>query len=476
MRIIFRGVRLVAVLAILLGFQNRPILAQSSGTPPPDIAKCTKADLSIHFGFFRGPQESFNLSVLGQNVSGRACTFDGFIFYPSVVPPYDSPPRDPAKGAAWPECKDCKYDQRNGEYFDSHPLVPPGSVVSKVFRWKTVPSPGPVGCLDGQWISAPSYLLVTPSFLKNICSDIAVVSVDVFPMPSPEGSTPGAASGLLQASAPKSTFNDREMFSLRVSDERLDEYKNLFVWHRNPDGETRIDEVTARPTDGTGDNGILDGKHEPMREFEVDSGAGYRWMGAGEHELQVLSQIGPFSDDHLHFAVSNVLHIQVIDAKAGQRNWVRLNGLGVSLTLDKPTYQVGEDIPLHLAIANFDAKAPVFSWDPDGDPCIAVGVEVLDANGHPLGEADRVRSGPGCFGHGWGPKPFENGRIVALERHLKSEGWLPNRPGTYTIVFSWCTTTGSVEENAGGWTAHLNSYASPEARATFQIVAKDQAE
>jgi hypothetical protein len=476
MRIIVRGVWLVAVFAILIGIPTRMLLAQNNGATSPEIANCTKADLAIHFGFFRGPQDSLNLSVLGQNVSGRACLFDGYIFYPSVVPPYDSPPRDPAKGAAWPECKDCKYDQRNGEYFDSHPLVPPGAVVRKVFRWKTVPSPGPVGCLDAQWISAPSYLLVTPSFLKNICSDIAVVSVDVFPMPGPEGSTPGAASGLLQVSAPKSTFNDREIFSLRVSGDRHDEYRHLFVWHRNPDGETRMDEVTAKAATGTANNEFLDGKPEAMREFEVNSGAGYRWMGPGEHELQVLSQIAPFSDDHLHFAASNVLHIQVIDAKAAQRNWVRLNGLGVSLTLDKPTYQVGEDIPLHLAIANFDAKTPVFSWDPDGDPCFAVGVEVLDANGHPLGEADRVRSGPVCFGHGWGPRPFENGKIVALEWHLESEGWLPNRPGIYTIVITWCTTTGSVEENAGGWTAHLNSYPSPEARAIVRIVPKDRPE
>jgi hypothetical protein len=68
--------------------------------------------------------------------------------------------------------------------------------------------------------------------------------------------------------------------------------------------------------------------------------------------------------------------------------------------------------------------------------------------------------------------PFPKGKVVALEKDLKSEGWLPNHPGTYTIVFTWCTSTGTVDQTLAGWTAHLSPYATVEARATIHIVAE----
>jgi hypothetical protein len=41
-----------------------------------------------------------------------------------------------------------------------------------------------------------------------------------------------------------------------------------------------------------------------------------------------------------------------------------------------------------------------------------------------------------CMGHGFGPRPLPKGKIVPIERNLRAEGWLPNRPGTYNVVVS----------------------------------------
>lgn len=157
---------------------------------------------------------------------------------------------------------------------------------------------------------------------------------------------------------------------------------------------------------------------------------------------------------------------------SGLRHWTRLKGVAADILLDRDTYKVGEDIPLHLAIANFDATAPIFSWDPQWDPCDVVEVQVLDTSGIPLPEQDRF-SPPSwsCTGDGFGPRPFEKGKIVSMEWSLKNTGWLPNHPGTYTIVVSWRTSTGSITEpdRKGRVTMSLKPYATVQAKATIHI-------
>jgi hypothetical protein len=188
--------------------------------------------------------------------------------------------------------------------------------------------------------------------------------------------------------------------------------------------------------------------------------------------LQAFEQIDGEGDPHAHFIVSDILHVRIEESEnQNLRNWTRLKGLAANILLDRDTYTVGENIPLHLAIANFDATDPIYSWDPSWDPCISVSIQVLDEAGNPLADKDRFLYPPVmCSGHGFGPRPFERGKITSLEWRLKETGWLPKSPGNYTVVLSWCTSTGAVTQPPNRWKADQKPYATVQAKAAFHII------
>ncbi len=78
-----------------------------------------------------------------------------------------------------------------------------------------------------------------------------------------------------------------------------------------------------------------------------------------------------------------------------------------------------------------------------------------------------------CSGHGFGPKPYAPGKVVALERSLGAEGWLPTRPGTYTVVVTWGVAKDAAAAVEGSPPA-LKPYATVRALAVFRVVEADQ--
>jgi hypothetical protein len=157
-------------------------------------------------------------------------------------------------------------------------------------------------------------------------------------------------------------------------------------------------------------------------------------IGFGEHTFQVLQLAGSLDDPQLLFATSNVLRVQIDDPSLIPRKWgTRARGVAVDITLDKDTFRVGEDVPLHLAVENFDAESPIYGRA----ECGIVRIEVRDADGHPLRYDERFFDISICSGHGLGLVPYARGEIFPLETSLRTEGWLPNRVGTYTVAVSW---------------------------------------
>jgi len=144
----------------------------------------------------------------------------------------------------------------------------------------------------------------------------------------------------------------------------------------------------------------------------------------------------------------------------------------VDVTLDKDAYKPGEDVPLHIAIENFDAPVPIYAIDPVWDPYPAIGVEVRDATGRLLPENERCSNGMLWTGHGRGPVSYPAGKVVTIERTLASQGWLPNRPGVYTVVVTWCPLDGTHFEPGPGLARKddIKTYATVQAAATFRIV------
>lgn len=193
--------------------------------------------------------------------------------------------------------------------------------------------------------------------------------------------------------------------------------------------------------------------------FPIEAGAGSHWEGLGEHQFQLFEQIQT-QDSTPTFRHTQILTLQIADPSKISRKWgPRINGVSADVSLDKTTYQLNEDVPLHLAVEDFNAAGSVRAWDPLWDPCSAISIRVLDAHGNPL--PDNARQGMNlCSGHGFGPnKEFSQGKLYPIERSLTNEGWLPKEPGTYTIVVTWTPLIGSSHE-----------YTSVEARAHFTVV------
>lgn len=453
--------------------------AQKPASEPED---CTKADLEIHFGFYESPEAYFNFAVLGENVTDRACIFRDSLFDPRFT-----------GDSRLFKCSDCAKREREGYRDDSaatfDPAVQPGEIVRKQYRWRTTPENDSISCIHPKGMDSEysfTWALATPSLMTDVCSDISVVGTDVL-APRDQYQAEALWTNVrttaeykpLKLTAARTAYYIDEAFPLTVfhpltplTRPYSPACRPVFVWHRAVDGRVRVEEHSGNSSDGCQ---TVNFEFHPDKVFftsEWKSAEARRLSNYGDQELQAFQKADAGGDPHLHFIASNVVHIQIEGAEnPNLRNWTRVKGLAADILLDRDVYHLGEDIPLHLAIANFSAKAPVYSWDPVWDPCIAVGIKVIDDGGNALADDQRVRDPLFlCSGHGFGPKLFEQGRITSLEWGLKSTGWLPNRPGAYTIVLSWCTSTGTVRQSGGGWTADLKPYATVEAKALIHIV------
>jgi hypothetical protein len=135
---------------------------------------------------------------------------------------------------------------------------------------------------------------------------------------------------------------------------------------------------------------------------------------------------------------------------ATPNNWgPTKDGVRVSLSLDKLTYAVGEDIPLHIAAQVVSAKRPVYG-EPDRltgaffikwDFSRAFHLTINDEAGLIVGN-----NGPsnlrfvidGSSGPLVCPAPLEVGHVYALEISATGkESLLPTKPGTYRFTVSW---------------------------------------
>lgn len=441
-----------------LCFLPSPGSGQGTGLNLTGASNCTAADFDISVQFLNGPADSFAVVADKRNISSHSCVFDGPMYGPSFVP--DRVPGNPPFAL----CYDCENSAPNGQS-PRHPLLTltPGQVARQVFLWRTAPPIETVKCLQPHWMSGP-ILLVAPSLLKKVCSDIEVgrfsLAVDSEPI------VPRFA-----LTSDRSTYYEGEHFSVRVAlfqpdpEARSNEEicPTLYLRQRSPDGETRIDEV--QPLAFKGCRNIVLG-HQPgdwHSGFDLDSGANSKWAGIGEHALEVLQLVDSPDNGPIRFVSSNVLRIQLADPSAIQRKWgPRLKGVAADITLDKEAFRVGEDVPLHMAVENFDAEVPVYSGDPRWDPCSVVSLEVRDASGHPLPSSERFPSFSICTGHGFGPKPYAKGKVVPLERTLGGEGFLPNHAGKYTVVVTWVPCAGAK--------ADLKPYAVVHAVATINVL------
>ena len=403
------------------------------------IEDCALAslDTDLSFGTDGSAYTTFNLTRL--NLSDRACLLNEH----------------------WPGIGFVPDRLEGGQPFGMHPYginplrLEPGRSATLTYRWLRAAPDETVTCLEPKWMSGPA-LVAAPSLIGKVCSEVYVSQWRLNENPeAPQASGSKGEPPAFKIGADKTAYDEGEWFPLRVSLDLANpagqqfrpddvECPVMYLRERSPDGGVRLDEITPR-------NFKACKQHPFNREasgdwdkgFEVESGALSRWQGNGQHSFQMFTLMSPAGDGAIRWAASNVLRLDVIDPATLARKWgPTVRSLHIDLTLDKDTYRVGEEIPLHLAIEALDPELPVLTWDEVWDPCMAVGVRVLDDKGVQVPDSELFSLTSPCMGHGFGPRPIAAHKIVPVERLLGAMGGLPKQPGIYTIVAIWSANVG----------------------------------
>jgi hypothetical protein len=161
-------------------------------------------------------------------------------------------------------------------------------------------------------------------------------------------------------------------------------------------------------------------------------------LALGDNEVEV-SAVAKLRSRSFLVSSSAKSHWNVADPATIERKWgPRIKGLAVALALDKDTFELGHDIPLHIAMANFEAESSVFGSYPIWDPP-AVGVELRDSCGAPV----QPQEGAIWLGHGLCGE-YQRGKIVPNELSLRDMGFLPKLPGSYTLIAIWRPSSSST--------------------------------
>lgn len=468
----------LAVLAPAAKSQSQEVTIPDTGQVVP---VCKPADLDSHVSFFRAKTQ-FTVAFNIQNISEIQCAPQPAIGFPEF---------DTAHGPQATQsslCIDCEDRLPDGTYRVHAPVVlKPGEIAHQTFRWNTVAPTAAVKCLKLKAL-AGAVFVVTPQLFKPVCSQIAVsrVYAGAFVPPArenlqPTGKTPAGEIFALSSSKPRYYQGDifdlhvvlRYPHSARPSSKAC---PTLFLRERSPDGDTRFDNVRAFGFEPCKTfwptwNGML--PVDWQSRFEVDSGAESRWTGIGEHTFELFEPVGSSHDGEIRFACSNKLAVQIDDPALIARTWSgKANGIGVDVTLDKSTYELGENIWLHIAVENFDAPVSIYATSPMWDPFKSIGIEVRGARGRLLPESERYPFSPIWIGEGHGPVLFPPGKLVPIERSLAIQGWLPNQPGVYTVVVTWHALQRTHPERGlqPPQKYAFKSYATVRATASFRVV------
>jgi len=450
-----------------------PQASAQAGLNTSGSSNCTLADFDTTIRFVNGPGDYFTLVFDKLNISMVTCVFDGAMYGPSLVPVA-------VEGHKQVDiCYDCENRLPNGFYPIIPPLrVPPETVVRQTFRWKTVRHDSEP-CVHLEWLANP-ILLVTPSLFEPVCSDVEVSRFSlVDPKVSADMQSEKNPGKLFRLGGVKAEYYPTERFSLHVSLAHSDSTGSvndkrcptLYLRERSPDGATRIDEVTPLSFVGCEFHALGHAIGDWQSGFDLDSGSTSRWEGVGEHEMQIFQLASSLDAPTIRFNSSNVLKLKIIDSITAPRTWgPKVAGIAADITLDKETYQVGEDVPLHIAIEDFDAGLPLYVVDPVWDPCEVIGLQVQDATARTLPVNERYPHWSICTGHGFGPRPFPVRKVIAIEKSLGAEGWLPNHPGTYTVVVEWAPCFKPKATEAGSAISRMETYAVARAVATIKVV------
>jgi len=422
------GPRVPLLISLLL-----TIAAAAAQPTTPAAPDCAAADLDASFTFVNNPPSDQLVAIDFRNVSARACVLRG------------------GNGAMFDDfhdghniwTKDCRNCSPDGAQKIVPPLtLTPGETGHFLLRWKNTATNGSEPCQPSDGFNTNvnsdrhSYLVAAPSLLTSVCSVVEADSYLPGPFPDKVPETPRGAAITLTSSDSVLYAGDTFAFQAIVDDSagQLPHDDRscpvAFIRTRAADGSTALEEISSSarcvvtPSSNGGGRSTVMLIRAPglgvLNEPGSTSVAIYALSGSPRaHEIAMIE--------------SNALQINIVDPAAMPRTWgTQVKGVAVSLGLDKTDYKLGEDIPLRIAVENFSAATDIASGEL---PCDAgVAVEVRDSAGTivPAGVGQMF-----CTGHGW-QIGYPKGKVVpVLQLTLSRLGFLPDRPGTYTVAATW---------------------------------------
>jgi len=398
-------------------------------------------DLDLTLQIADGPNHDYVLAVNFRNISSNTCTLnraaDEPSFYLNAAPP-----------SGW--FAGCSTVNA-GSLYECAPsrasvagpgvTLAPGATGHQEYRWKTAPSHAGEPCVQTHWMDNTvnqdrvQFLLLSKSLLKPICSEVTAG-----PYLSGAFTSDAVAAGVplptLRAESDKNNYYVRESAPMRVLvhdpggllPRDQDSCPVVLVRLRYPPGGgTRFEEAWNHKCTIDAPGGVL----------TEETVLGISQLRTGDNDVQI-SALAALRGRQFLVNDPRSLHWNVAEAPSSARQWgPQVHGLAVSLTLDKETYALRRDIPLHIAMQNFAAGVPIFGDSPIWDPP-AVKVEVRDACGVPLTPSDEAI----WTGHGL-CATYAPGQPVSNELTLRQMGLLPKVPGSYTVVVTWKPLTGA---------------------------------
>jgi hypothetical protein len=403
-------------------------------------------DPEIRVSVSHGDSQMVEISL--RNISGHSC------YLPGELPANFMTAKSGAEITINPVqvCFNCGQD---GKSRWSEPLLlfEGGQTARQTFAWTNKVNAGNGSCFQVnllEFFLQNKFLVLwqTQNPSLTVCSAIEVRPFSLgIETDDPEISDTNAKS--LKLSAERGTYYEGQAIRLRLEVEEPEigapaveqECARLFERVRSPEGFERIDQVGSAWDTNCKVTSTATSSSKRIVAFDVNSGHNNRWGGVGEHTIQFIDTDGTLPDEWLRRATSNVLHLQIADPATIKRTWgKRVEGLAADVTIDKDSYELGKDIPIHLAVENFSANVPIYGASPVWNPCDVLRVEVRDS----VGQLVRGNHPHPCMGGGpSGAWRYATGKVVPLEWSLDQLGMSPERPGVYTVVAIWNPFQGS---------------------------------
>jgi hypothetical protein len=421
---------------------STPVFTVAAMVEPQTIPMqpCPSAALDITFEGTEDPNHNYALTIYKQNISAETC-----YVYTRSGGAWVTPDRGP-EGSRVKVCYNCETGQP--EPVTDRVILAPGHFAHQTRRWETTPADASTSCVTATAMTweggeANGYIrLSSPSLLKPICSRLTAMDY-----------TAAAASPALTTASRQPVIHwdngadvsySRERIPLRVRVEDpghellLDEHSScprLFL--RTPDVRTQrgmptndfFEDEIQNPTCKIEPGGSKGKPPVYVMEFDSSYVIAEDRENSGEFTFNVSALAGAMGRYSLVGTTKN-FHLSMINGKVLVRNWgPAVEGLAASLILDKDTYEVGEEIPLHVALENVSSPSLITA---PNTPRWFISVKLMDLENQPVQSTEEPLTGnlAACY-------HFFCGEITPVTMKLSLYGFRPKKPGIYKVIATW---------------------------------------